>query len=212
MENAPNDIAKVFAKLHLPEPSIVADCSQNVFKLSGTVGSNGQKAMAEEIARQIAGEATVINEIVVTARLETPSEAHLKTVIQHAFENHWLIPHQKIVVEVSGNAVDLTGLLHWKFQKNKALDVARQVQLELPVTDHLRVKAGVDNALKELAIEHTLSENWGLASDQIKVSVNDKTASLSGIVPSMAQKELAEHIAWQVDGVWNVENNLVVDY
>jgi hyperosmotically inducible protein len=64
-----------------------------------------------------------------------------------------------------------------------------------------------DLEIKTLVSED-LSQNAELAEKHIATDVKNRTVTLSGTVETAAQKNQAEHIAWQVTGVQGVTDNL----
>lgn len=140
------------------------------------------------------------------------SDDSIRHAILNAFKSHWLIPHSKIHVEVVSGHVILKGLVGWEYQKNKAIAVARNIKGVQNVTDKIALQADVEDELEKLAVEEGLRNNWALNTEHINVTVAGNTIHLAGTVSSLEQKQLAERIAWNVKGAWNVENNLVVDY
>jgi osmotically-inducible protein OsmY len=57
-------------------------------------------------------------------------------------------------------------------------------------------------------VSQDLSQNAELAEKHIATEVKNRTVTLSGTVDTSAQKNQAEHIAWQVTGVQGVTDNL----
>src|ERR1700686_3127512 len=64
-----------------------------------------------------------------------------------------------------------------------------------------------DLEIKTLVSEN-LSQNAELTEKHIATDVKNRTVTLSGTVDTAAQKNQAEHIAWQVPGVLGVTDNL----
>ncbi len=61
-------------------------------------------------------------------------------------------------------------------------------------------------------IEAALRSSWFITNNDISVSVAGYTATLTGTVNSSYQKEEAARIAFNVAGVWSVENEIIVDF
>lgn len=61
----------------------------------------------------------------------------------------------------------------------------------------------------KLTTTYTLNEH--LNPFEIGVTIKDGTVTLSGVVENDIEKELAEEIAWGVEGVQKVENNISVE-
>ncbi len=80
------------------------------------------------------------------------------------------------------------------------------------VTNNIKIKSETEAAIEKSDIESALKRNWSLDDDDIRVSVTGHTATLTGTVDSWYQKTEAERTAWSAVGVWNVQNDLVVEY
>ncbi|TFB28134.1 BON domain-containing protein [Pedobacter alluvionis] len=70
----------------------------------------------------------------------------------------------------------------------------------------------IRNNEKLQAIDNALLRNWAINSHDIVVNVFGNRVTLSGRVHSMYQKDVAERIAWNAPGVWNVHNELLIDH
>lgn len=68
----------------------------------------------------------------------------------------------------------------------------------------------VANARQEARISTTYALSPYLRSNDIQVSVNGETATLTGSVPEDVNRELAEQIALRADGVTTVDNQITV--
>lgn len=68
----------------------------------------------------------------------------------------------------------------------------------------------VANARQEARISTTYALSPYLRSNDIQVSVNGDTATLTGSVPEDVNRELAEQIALRADGVTTVDNQITV--
>lgn len=213
MINVQNETDKVLAALGLADTDIACSYLQGVVKLSGMVKNCGQKAIVEEVAKQVIGVNDVVSQIVVeNYQGILPADDSIRVQIQSAFKNHWLIPHQKIAVAVTSGNVSLEGIVQWEYQKARAISIAQNIEGVNQVMDHILIHSDIANAIDLIAVEEALKNNWALNSERINVSFSDNTVYLNGTVSSLAEKDLAEQIAWHVKGVWSVENNLVLDY
>src|ERR1700692_2438160 len=75
-----------------------------------------------------------------------------------------------------------------------------------PETERLGERVA-DLEIKTLVSE-ALAQNVELAEKHIATDVKNRTVTLSGTVETVAQKNQADHIAWQVTGVQGVTDNL----
>ncbi|HJR21320.1 MAG TPA: BON domain-containing protein [Dongiaceae bacterium] len=69
----------------------------------------------------------------------------------------------------------------------------------------------VDSATISTQVKSKLaSEGSATLASQVKVETSRDMVQLSGFVPSEADRTMAEQIAWSVDGVRSVENDIIV--
>ena len=111
------------------------------------------------------------------------------------------VPSEQIKAVAGAIALDTSGVkeVHNNLGINPA--TARN-----PETEGLGSRVA-DLEIKTLVSED-LSQNAELAEKHIATDVKNRTVTLSGTVATAAQKNQAEHIAWQVTGVQGVTDNL----
>lgn len=69
----------------------------------------------------------------------------------------------------------------------------------------------VDSATISTQVKSKLATEGSAAlASQVKVETSRDMVQLSGFVPSEADRTRAEQIAWSVDGVRSVENDIIV--
>jgi hyperosmotically inducible protein len=111
------------------------------------------------------------------------------------------VPSEQIKVVAGAIALDTSGVK--VVHNNLAINPSTSRN---PETEGLGGRVA-DLEIKTLVSED-LSQNADLAGKHIATDVKDRTVTLSGTVESAAQKNQAEHIAWQVTGVQGVTDNL----
>jgi osmotically-inducible protein OsmY len=111
------------------------------------------------------------------------------------------VPSEQIKAVAGAIALDTSGVkeVHNKLSINPS--TARN-----PETEGLGARVA-DLEIKTL-VSQDLSKNSELAEKHIATDVKDRTVTLSGTVETVAQKNQAEQIAWQVTGVQGVTDNL----
>ena len=67
------------------------------------------------------------------------------------------------------------------------------------------------DAIEKAEIENALDNSWSVNDEDIKVKVVDDKVTLSGMVKSNEQKDIATEIAKKEPGVKAVDNELIVD-
>jgi len=99
--------------------------------------------------------------------------------------------------------------------KLRKLMIAAGVALALGATSGALAEAPMagtaNDARLETRISTTYALNPHLQAGDITVSVRDGKATLTGTVPEDIKKEMAEQFARNVDGVTEVDNQLVID-
>jgi osmotically-inducible protein OsmY len=69
----------------------------------------------------------------------------------------------------------------------------------------------VDSAAISTKVKSKLASDGGTAlASQVKVETSKDVVQLSGFVPNEADRTKAEQIAWSVEGVRSVENDIIV--
>ena len=80
------------------------------------------------------------------------------------------------------------------------------------MTNNIAIKSESMESVEKAAVENALKRNWAFYDNDIRVQVSGHTATLTGTVDSLYQKNEAGSIAWNAPGVWSVDNELVVDW
>jgi len=180
--------------------------------LNGNVANAAEKKLAEEIVKNIRGVQTVFNNIEIRSKNPAISDASITSGVHEALKANWLVPHNEIDIVTHAGHVVLLGMVRWNFQRETAVRVASCVPGVRCVTNHIVLKSTLRDEIEKEVIERNLKQNWSINSQNLLVSVKGNSVHLSGIVPSVCQKQEAERIAWKTPGVWDVQNDIVVDY
>ncbi len=111
------------------------------------------------------------------------------------------VPTEQIKVVAGAIALDTSGVK--EVQNNLGINPSTARN---PETQGLGERVA-DLEIKTL-VNEDLSQNTELSDKHIATEVKNRTVTLSGTVDTAAQKNQAEHIAWQVTGVQGVTDNL----
>jgi hyperosmotically inducible periplasmic protein len=111
------------------------------------------------------------------------------------------VPSEQVKAVASAIALDTSGVK--EVHNNLGIN---------PSTARNPETAGLGERVADLEIKTLVSEalaqNAELAEKHIATDVKNQTVTLSGTVETVAQKNQADHIAWQVTGVNGVTDNL----
>lgn len=197
-------------QLHAAEIGVTA--KDGVVTLMGTVDAYYKKIKAENAAKNVDGVKAVVEEIKVKYSSTPKSDEDIADDILKALKENWNVSHEKIQVKVENGWVTLDGQVTWNYQKEAANKSINHLTGVKGVTNHIKIKAEIQNEIEKKNIVQALKSNWTLHSENIFVRVEGTRVILTGAVSSLHQKDLAEKIVWKTPGIWSVDNQLVVEH
>lgn len=197
--------------LHAAEIGVTA--KDGVVSLTGVVDSYAKKMEAENAAKKVIGVKALVEKIEV----KFPS-TWIKTNVEIANEaltslkSNWSVPPDKVTVKVEDGWVTLEGELPWNYQKEAAKSAVVYLTGVKGVTNNIKIKSESHDAIEKKAVEDAIGRSWSVDNSDIHVSVSGTTVTLTGTVNSWYQRDEAGRIAWKTPGIWNVKNEMEVDY
>jgi osmotically-inducible protein OsmY len=184
-----------------------------VVSLTGVVDSYAKKLEAENAARKVIGVKALVEKIEVNFPGSwTKTNAEIANEALSALKSNWSVPKDKVTVKVENGWVTLEGELPWNYQKEAAKNAINYLTGVKGITNNIKIKSEIHNTIEEKDVENAIGRNWSVENQDIKVKVSDTTVTLTGTVNSWYQKEEAGRIAWKTPGIWDVKNDLTVDY
>jgi osmotically-inducible protein OsmY len=196
--------------LYAAEIGVTAE--DGVITLMGNVDSLAKKTEAEGAAKKVAGVKAVIEKIEINyGNLKERDDKEIVTEILAAFNGNYAIPKDKIKVRVENGWVTLEGEVPWNYQREAAKKTINNIRGIKFVSNEIRIKTESDDTIEKKDVERALRLNWSTGGD-IHVNVLHNRVTLNGTVDSLYKKDEAERIAWNAPGVWEVENELAVEY
>ena len=185
-----------------------------VVTLTGAVDNYTKKTEAENATKNVAGVKAVIEKIEVrySNGYGKTSDSEIASEILNAFKWNWRVPNDKVKIKVENGWVTLSGELEYSYQSEGARDAAKNLLGVLGVSNNITIKSSLMESTEKEDIEAALRRNWSIYDNDINVSVSGHKATLTGTVDSWYQKDEAGRLALNAPGIWNVENELVVDY
>lgn len=215
---------------HLKNAKIDVTVSGGMITLTGAVGSEIQKQLAGEVARSIKGAGKVQNNLIVSRALTLKPQARDRTLgerlddltIEAAVKTALILNEnvnaRRIGVKSNRGHVVLTGKVDTAAEAELARKIADDVEGVVSVEFKLALEETaepgsvksivekVDDARVVAQVRAALMVNRNLDSSEIEVSSRGGVVTLSGIVRSGAEKDLAQKVAedcWGVKGVVN---------
>lgn len=183
-----------------------------VVSLTGSVPSYSEKYVAEAVVESFSGVKAIANDLTV----KLPSNSvRTDTEIAHQVVSALLwdvnVPDTKVMARVADGWVTLEGNVEYAFAKQAAYLAVRNLTGVRGVTNLIEVTpAPVSSFDVTQKIKDALRRRADQDMERIVVTTTDGVVTLSGSVPSFAERRTAETAAWSAPGVKNVKDNLVV--
>jgi osmotically-inducible protein OsmY len=193
--------------------SIAVSADDGTITLRGTVGSLREKREAQKAAQRVVGVVSVDNKLQVKLMNDQKrADAELRGDVLQALMLDSLVP-STVDATVDDGFVTLTGTAGWQYQRDEAeyvasnivgtLDVIDEIELEHPTPSSDSVKDSIRSAFKR---------NAALDADDLSVSTDKGTVTITGTVSSWAQHDEAIDAAWAAPGVRAVDDEMSVVY
>jgi len=197
--------------LNAAEIGVIA--KDGVVTLTGIVDSYAKKIEAETAAKSVVGVKAVVEKIEVKfSNTFKKSDTDIANDALKGFRSTWDVPDDKIKITVENGWATLEGEVPWNFQRVAARNIVNNLIGVKGVTNNIKIKPNIQDAIEQREIEHALARNWAVDDEEIHVHVSGSKVKLDGVVHSFYQKEEAARIAWNAPGVLTVDNELVIEY
>jgi len=183
-----------------------------VVALIGTVPSYTEKWAAERIAKRVYGVRGVAEELEV--RLPPAAERTDADIARAAITSlkwHTAVPEDRIQVTVAKGFLKLEGKVDWKYQKDAAENAVRNLTGVKSVANYIETVAPriVPGDVKE-QIYGAFRRSAELDARRIGIQCRNGKVTLHGNVRSWQERQEAQRATWNVPGVREVENDLVI--
>ena len=196
----------------ITEREIGVAVKDGVVTLNGSVPSFAERYAAETVVEGITGVKALANELVVKLPgAATRTDTDIAHKVVDALKWDVNVPNDKIKARVSDAWVTLEGDVDWAFQRESAFRAVRYLTGVRGVTNAIRITPAFASSYEVTQkIKDALRRRAEQQADRIQVSTRDHVVTLSGAVPSFAERKAAEAAAWSAPGVTEVKDDLVV--
>jgi osmotically-inducible protein OsmY len=186
------------------------EVDKGVVTLTGTVENFAKKHAATEAAHRVAGVLDVANDVQVhLPGSPGRTDTEIARAVRNALEWDVFVPDQHIRSSVSDGWVTLEGEVEFLRERDDAGRVVRRLGGVRGVRNQITVKPRkVDPAALRKMIGDALERRAEREADQIGVTVDDGSVTLSGKVHSWLEKDAVVGVVGHAPGVRMVSDKL----
>lgn len=212
-------IRAVFAQ----DPRVTAtdfevDVENGTVTLSGVVGNLITRQAAAEDAANVVGVYRVRNLLRVRPSM-VPSDDMILEQVKRKLAVDPYIERYEIRPTVTDGEVSLWGTVDDRFEKRRAATLASQVSGVVDVNNYLEVNRPLEIDILETKSDWEIQQDirselfWSpfVDEDEVQVSVDNGTATLTGTVDTLAERNAAQENAFE-GGALAVDNDLRVQF
>jgi osmotically-inducible protein OsmY len=179
--------------------------------LTGHVKSYAEKYTAEAAAGRVAGVRAIADDIEVR---HSPGVDHDDAVLARRALDviSWdlSVPKNRVKIKIEKGWVTLEGDVDWHFQKQAAEADIRNLPGVMGVSNAIEIKPKARVCDVEKQIKAAFRRNAEFEAENIVVTANGRTVTLTGQVGSYHERTLAADTAWSAPGVTEVHDLMTV--
>jgi osmotically-inducible protein OsmY len=183
-----------------------------IVTLSGQVDSYSKKITAEKATKKVAGVKAIAEDIQINVSpFFNTTDTEIAEAVLNALKWHSAVQEEKIKIKVENGNVRLDGEVEWEYQKTSAASSIINLAGVRSVVNLITVKPKVEASDVRHKINLAFQRSAIIDSAKVKVEVIGGKVILRGTVRSSAEKDDAEHAAWNAPGVFMVESKLEIE-
>lgn len=209
-----NDVLDELAwQPNIDETKIGVIVEDGVVTLNGVVDNYTKKVAAEKAVKAVKGVKAVALDIDVKYGTDyKKTDKEIAKAVVNALAWDTSVPEDKVAIKVEDGWVYLSGELKWFYQKDAAKKAVENLLGVKGVVNSIQIK----QALEPFQIKDRITKAFERSADvnarNVTVAVDGHTVTLRGTVNSIAEKEEAQRAAYFAPGVYEVKNELKVQY
>ncbi|MGO4822197.1 MULTISPECIES: BON domain-containing protein [unclassified Flavobacterium] len=206
-------LAELAWQPNIDETQIGVIVEDGVVTLNGVVNDYSKKLAAEKAAKSVVGVRAVALDIDVKYGEEyKKTDKEIAKAVVSAFEWKASVPENDITVKVENGWVYLSGEVQWSYQKESAKNAVENLVGVKGVVNSISLKNRIQPSEVKSRIQNAFHRMATLDANNIILETHDHTVTLRGKVHSIKEKEDAETAAYNAPGVYDVKNDLTVEY
>ena len=198
---------------NIDETEIGVIVEDGVVTLSGVINSYSKKLAAEKAVKGVLGVKALAGDIEVKfGNAYKKTDKEIAKAVVDALEWSSSIPEKDISVKVEDGWVYLSGEVKWNYQKNAAKLAVEGLLGVKSVLNNISIRQEVKPFEVKDRIKKAFERSAEIDANNITVVTDGHKVTLRGKVHSIKEKEDAESAAYNAPGVFDVKNELKVQY
>jgi osmotically-inducible protein OsmY len=183
-----------------------------VVTLTGHVGSYAEKCVAERAAGRVIGVRAIAEELDI--RYAPGTRQDDEDIARRAVDViSWdiSVPKDRVKIKIEGGWVTLAGDVDWRFQRQAAEADIRNLSGVMGVSNAIEIRPKIQVCGVERQIKAAFLRNAEFEAENIVVTADGSTVTLTGQVSNYYERTLAAEAAWSAPGVTQVHELLTID-
>lgn len=192
---------------------IGVEVNSGVVTLSGHVDKYSEKWAAERAALKVTGVKALAIEIEVVLpftnnRRDSDIACTAETVLM--WTTNWPKDHVQVMVE--NGWVTITGELDFAYQKESASNAVINLMGVKGISNQIVIRPTLTSSSVKSDIQAALKRRALTDAEEIMVSVDGGSVTLSGKVHSWSERDMVKYLVRNTHGVTDVYNNISIAY
>lgn len=198
---------------NIDETQIGVIVDKGVVTLTGVVDNYSKKLAAEKAAKSVEGVKAVALDIEVKYGTEyKKTDKEIAKAVADALKWNSSVPEDDVKIKVEDGWVYLSGEVQWSYQKNAAKMAIENLLGVRGVSNTIMLKNNIKPVEVKENIKKAFQRMATIDANNIILETHGHTVTLRGKVNSLKEKEDAETAAYNAPGVYDVKNELNVEY
>jgi osmotically-inducible protein OsmY len=199
---------------------VTVKANEGVVTLTGVVGDNGLKSLAEDTVSDLPGVVRVDNQITLDPVLKEHSDAWIALKLHTQLLVRSNVSYMDTKIDVKDGVVTLTGTAANQAQKDltgeyaKDIDWVKSVKNDIVVNEKPTVKGTIGEKIDDASItsqvKYALFTHRSTSAIKTKITTTDGVVVITGVAANDAEKSLVGKLAESIRGVKSVDNNMTV--
>lgn len=197
----------------IDETEIGVIVENGVVTLSGVVDSYSKKLAAEKAVKRVKGVRAIAEDLEVKYGISyKKTDKEVAKAVIKALEWNSAVPDEDIKVKVEDGWVILSGEVAWDYQKKAAKKTVGNLLGVKKVVNNITLKKSIKPFEVKDRIRKAFARMANVDAEGIEVVTSGHTVTLKGRVSSLQEREDAEAAAYMAPDVYDVVNELKIQY